>query len=70
MTFGEIGLLTMPFLWDDWADEWLMIIVVRKIIPKTAKVMMIALFINNVLRLKTNFNNISKINIFLIVRVI
>jgi hypothetical protein len=43
----------MPLFCDDWADDWLMIVEVRKTIPKTAKVIMIAFFINCVLRLKT-----------------
>jgi hypothetical protein len=45
----------MPFFWDDWADEWLMIIEVRETIPKTAKVIMIVFFINCVFKVKNKF---------------
>ena len=41
----------MPVFWDDWADAWFMIIEVRIIIPKIAKVMMIAFFLISFLRL-------------------
>jgi hypothetical protein len=40
---------------DDWADEWFMIIEVRKTIPKTAKEMLIAFFISCVFNVKNEF---------------
>ena len=60
ITAGEIGLLTMPFFVDVWADGWLKIIEVRKTIANTAKERLIAFFINNDFKVVNEFSNYSK----------
>ena len=51
----------MPSFWYDWADEWLMIIEVKKTIPKTAKMMLIAFFINSIFNVFNEFSQHYKV---------
>ena len=70
ITLGEIGLLTIPFFVEDWAVVLLRIMEVRKTTIKIEKEIMIAFFINSVLRLWMNFHDITKVYNLIIVCVI